>query len=199
MQQTIQTRLAFIATIAASFGYIIYKLVDVKNSSFAVTGVALLLSLIASLTISIYLTGRLTKKKRQLFALIATAMLFLSIASFYTFQDNFNKSTFTISEFHNDSVTISKYFKGLKYTKGANDLIKLEPAKYENNDNALLEAYENDYTKVWIQDTVRDCELTLAMWYIFFVIIVVSSISLTTEVLTIHEKTKKKRASNQDQ
>jgi hypothetical protein len=183
MKQTLETRIAFILTIAGSFGFVITKLVDVKNASFAISGIALLLSLIASLVISLFLFSRLTVKRTKIFAVIAAILLIGSVLSFYLFQKHFINSTVIVPEFQGDSITRQKYFKGADYTTNAQKIVNLKP-ELKRDDNALMAMFQNKFDDVWIPNSVRDTELNLAMWYILFVIVVVSAISLTTEIIT---------------
>lgn len=192
MQQTLTTRIAFLTTISASFGFVIIKLVEVKNASFAISGVALLLALIASLVISLFLLARLTARRRQYFTMAAVVLFLGAVASFYLFQKNFIDSTVIVPEFNKDGTIEQKYFKGSKYTADARKMVALSP-ELKEDDNALLNLFENRYEAVWIPNSVRDTELNLAMWYILFVIMVVSSLSLATEILT-KEELKTKRA-----
>lgn len=192
MTSIVKTRIGFIATLFGSFSFILITLIQVKNVSWGIASVAMLLCTALSFILSLFLTFRLTIKKRKTFISIALTLFVLSIISFYSFQDKLIQSTVIIDEAKGDSTVSNKYFIGSQMKGEAIDLIKIHPElAYDNR--GLIQAFENKFDSVWIPNSVRYTELHLSVWYILFTICIVSCISLSAELLSKIEQRKPKR------
>lgn len=183
MVQTLTARAVFIVTIFSAFGIILKKLIEVSNASFGTAAVSMILSLMASLILSLFLISRLTMKRINRFILISLALFLIAFWSFYLFQLKFNNGTVILEEFKGDTTALAKYFKGTKYTTNALKFLKLYP-EYRDDDVGLVRKFENKPENVWTQASIRNLELSISLFYFLFVIAVSSCLSLTAEILT---------------
>src|SRR4051812_6972896 len=99
MIRTLSTRIIFIVTIFSAFGYILSKLVVVKNSSFGIAAISMILALMTSFIFSLFLISKLTLKRINKFIIVSVLLFFAGIATFYQFQSTLNDGTIILEEF----------------------------------------------------------------------------------------------------
>lgn len=144
----------------------------------------MLLSLMASLIISLFLTSRITSKRKQRFILFSIFLFALSLLSFYFFQRYSNNYLFELEEFKGQETEMNEYFRGSVFTTEMSSYVSLHPEMIDDYPELVHATKNNKVDEVWKNSSIRNVQLNYSFLYFLFVVCAVSCVSLTTEILS---------------
>jgi hypothetical protein len=156
------------------------------DSRFAV-GISSFLMLILLLFISVFAQGRLKKKHKKVWLIVAAAMFVTAGASAFVYKWNVDRLTFGFPPENPETIHVA----GTQFTEDADAYLATHPGVTTSQLVAKFEGVENREL-VWTPDSLRKARMILTANYVLLVLTLSGTIFCLTEGLLAQRPTNTK-------